>query len=153
MIYYFFAYIASRDLLCPHEKRFCVPTTNAPFNIIKIFFFTDNLRPRLYYMRTSQKTDFRKLKITLVGSTYPGRCPQCPSVSLSVSSCSLAYSAMQPRYNSYPPVTMRQWNRSRKTHLNVLTTLSILALTSCVPQRTLELGHGKAKPRMLAKIW
>ena len=32
-------------------------------------------------MRTSRKTDFRKLKITLVASTYPGQRPQCPSLS------------------------------------------------------------------------
>ena len=32
-------------------------------------------------MRTSRKTDFRKLKITLVSMTYPGQRPQCPSLS------------------------------------------------------------------------
>ena len=39
-------------------------------------------------MRTSRKTDFRKLKITLVASTYPGQRSQCP---LSVPSCSLGF--------------------------------------------------------------
>ena len=60
----------------------------------------------------------------------------------------LAYTAIQPRQNSYPPVMIRLSNRSRETHLNVLTTSSILALTSCVQQKTL--GHEKAKPGMLA---
>ena len=32
-------------------------------------------------MRTSEKTDFRKLRITLVGSIYPGQRPECPSLS------------------------------------------------------------------------
>ena len=32
-------------------------------------------------MRTSWKTDFRKLKITLVATTYPCQRPQCPSLS------------------------------------------------------------------------
>ena len=32
-------------------------------------------------MRTSRKTYFRKLKITLVGLRYPGQRPQCPSLS------------------------------------------------------------------------
>ena len=32
-------------------------------------------------MRTSRKSDFRKLKKTLVASTYPGQRPQCPSLS------------------------------------------------------------------------
>ena len=32
-------------------------------------------------MRKSRKRDFRKLKITSVASTYPGRRPQCPSLS------------------------------------------------------------------------
>ena len=31
-------------------------------------------------MRTSRKTDFRKLKITLVALPYPGQYPQCPSL-------------------------------------------------------------------------
>ena len=81
MIYIFFAYTASRDFLCPHEKHFCVPATNPPFHIIKIFFFTGNLRSKLYSVWTSRKTDFRKRKITLVASTYPGQRPQCPSLS------------------------------------------------------------------------
>ena len=32
-------------------------------------------------MRTSRKTDFRKLKITLVTMTYHSQRPQCPSLS------------------------------------------------------------------------
>ena len=32
-------------------------------------------------MRTSRKTDFRKLKITLVSMTYHSQRPQCPSLS------------------------------------------------------------------------
>ena len=32
-------------------------------------------------MRTSRKTDFRKLKITLVSITYHNQHPQCPSLS------------------------------------------------------------------------
>ena len=32
-------------------------------------------------MQRSRKTDFQKLKIILVGSTYPGQRPQCPSLS------------------------------------------------------------------------
>ena len=32
-------------------------------------------------MRTSRKTEFRKLKITLVTMTYHSQRPQCPSVS------------------------------------------------------------------------
>ena len=32
-------------------------------------------------MRTSRKTDFRKLKITLVSMTYYNQRPQCPSLS------------------------------------------------------------------------
>ena len=32
-------------------------------------------------MRRSRKTDFQKLKIILVGSTYPSQRPQCPSLS------------------------------------------------------------------------
>ena len=32
-------------------------------------------------MRTSRKTDFRKLKITLVTMTYHNQRPQCPSLS------------------------------------------------------------------------
>ena len=39
-------------------------------------------------MRTSRKTDFRKLKITVVTMTYHSQRPQCPSSS--VPSCSLA---------------------------------------------------------------
>ena len=35
-------------------------------------------------MRTSRKTDFRKLKIIFVSMTYPGKCSQCPSLSLHV---------------------------------------------------------------------
>ena len=38
-------------------------------------------------MRTSRKTDFWKLKITLEGLTYLSQRPQCPSVSLSVPQC------------------------------------------------------------------
>ena len=49
--------------------------------IIEICFFTKNLRSRLLSMRKSRKTDFRKLKITLVALTYPGQRPQCPSLS------------------------------------------------------------------------
>ena len=61
----------------------------------------------------------------------------------------LAYTAIQPRQNSNPPVMMRLGNRSRETHFkNVLTTSSILALTSCIQQKTL--GHENAKPGMLA---
>ena len=32
-------------------------------------------------MRKSRKTDFPKLKITLVTMIYPGQRPQCPSLS------------------------------------------------------------------------
>ena len=32
-------------------------------------------------MWTPRKTDFRKLKTTLVGWIYPGQRPQCPSLS------------------------------------------------------------------------
>ena len=46
-------------------------------------------------MRTSRKTDFRKLKITLVTMTYQ----PTPSVSLSVPSCSLGLSDARTHTN------------------------------------------------------
>ena len=67
----------NRDLLCPHEKCLCAPTTNLPLKFAFSLKTSDrgcNLCERL------GKQTFRKLKITLVASTYPGQRPQCPSV-------------------------------------------------------------------------
>ena len=60
--------------ICPHDK-----------SAIIIEIFTKNLKLRLSSMRTSRKTDFQKLKITLVTMTYHSQRPQCPSLP----SCSL----------------------------------------------------------------
>ena len=85
MIYYFFAYPASRDLLhttksrdllYTHEKCLCVPTTNPPLSLK--FAFLISLKTS---DRTSRKTDFRKLKITLATMTYHRQHPQWPSLS------------------------------------------------------------------------
>ena len=67
----------NRDFLYPHEKCLCVPTTNPPLSLN----FTKNLRSRLYSVRTSRETDFRKLKITLVTMTCHSQHPQFPSLS------------------------------------------------------------------------
>ena len=75
--------------LCVHcEQRPLVSQTKNVFmsprpicHLITLnFFFTENLRWRLYSMRTSRKTDFRKLKITLVAWAYPGQRPQWSSL-------------------------------------------------------------------------
>ena len=59
--------------MCPQDKSAI---------IIEICFinFTKNLRLRLYSVRTSRETDFRKLKIALVTMTYHNQHPQCPSL-------------------------------------------------------------------------
>ena len=79
----------SRDYLYPHEKCLCVPTTNPPLSLN----FIKNLRSRLYSVRTSRETDFRK------HSDYDISQPT-HSVSLSVPSCSLGLG----KYNQFGSV-------------------------------------------------
>ena len=69
----------SRDLLYPHEKCLCVPTTN-PLLSLK-FAFTLKTSDRGCNLCGRLGKDFRKLKITLVSMTYPGQRPRCPSLS------------------------------------------------------------------------
>ena len=78
----------TRDLLYTHEKQRPLVSPRKMFMVPHDKSATKNLRSRLLSVRTSRKTDFRKLKITLVASTYPGQRPQCPSLS---PSCSLDY--------------------------------------------------------------
>ena len=65
---------------CIPMKSVCVATTNPPLQYHWNLLFTENFRSRLYSMRMSRKNRFRKLKITLVGPTYLGQRPQCPSL-------------------------------------------------------------------------
>ena len=73
-------------VLCvPCEQRLpCVPTnptTNPPLSL-KFSFFTDNLGSVevVLYAYVSENS-FLNLKIAVVGLTYPGQRPQCPSLS------------------------------------------------------------------------
>ena len=67
----------------------CIPTKNVYVSLRQIrhylwnllFISTKNLRSRLQSVWTSRKTDFRKLKITLVTMTYHSQRLQCPSLS------------------------------------------------------------------------
>ena len=70
----------------PTKNGLCVPTTNPPLSLKFAFSLLKNLRSRLQSVRTSQKTDFRKLKITLMFMTYQSQRPQCPSLSAHVRS-------------------------------------------------------------------
>ena len=77
-------------------------------------------------MRTSQKTNFRKLKITLVTMTYHNQHPQ---VSLSVPSCSLVAS-QKPIFKKFVTFFERKlryslplWTKSKPGMLKLLSFL------------------------------
>ena len=80
-LYFLCVHCEQRLLVSPRKTFLCPPRPILHLHIIKIFFFTCNLRSKLYSVWMSRKTDFRKRKITLVASTYPGQRPQCPSLS------------------------------------------------------------------------
>ena len=88
-----------RPLVSPRKMFMCPYDKSAIIIEIYFFIFTKNLRSRLQSVRTSRKTDFRKLKITLVTMTYHSQRPQCPSLS-SLFSCSyIVHSGIVYVYN------------------------------------------------------